>query len=296
MKRESQTLVMERPEFTSAGRRITDSGIKTILFHVHDDDSAMDRLEVALSIARACGAHVQCLHVIPIEAYTVTDTFGGTFVNDDIIEAFQEQAAKLRKRIEANLAIEDVTWDYEEITGELMPHLVQSAALADLVITGREPREREFGGPAVTLIGDLLSQLRTPLLVIGERTVDFDPFAPAVIAWNGSYEAANAVRSALPLLKLASKVTVVQFSEKKDRRFPSTKLLEFLSRHGVRANLEKHTTSGEVDQALVAFAQREGAGVIVMGGYGHSRAGEFLFGGVTRALLKECPVALVMAH
>jgi nucleotide-binding universal stress UspA family protein len=296
MKSGSQTLVMERPEIVIADRQEAGLGIKTILFHVHDDDSAMDRLEVALSIARACGAHVHCLHVTPIEAYAVTDTFGGTFVNDDIIEAFEEQAAKLRKRIEANLTIEDVTWDYEEITGELMPHLVQSAALADLVITGREPSEREFGGPAVTLIGDLLSQLRTPLLVIGDRTIDFDSFAPAVIAWNGSYEAANAVRGALPLLKLASKVTIVEFSEKKDRRFPSTRLLEFLSRHGIHAGLEKRTTSGEVDQALASFAQREGAGIIVMGGYGHSRAGEFLFGGVTRALVKECPVALVMAH
>lgn len=296
MKSGFQTLVMERPEILSADRREAGLGIKTILFHVHDDDSAMDRLEVALSIARACGAHLHCLHVTPIEAYTVTDTFGGTFVNDDIIQAFEQQAAKLRKRIEANLTIEDVTWDYEEITGELMPHLVQSAALADLVITGREPREREFGGPAVTLIGDLLSQLRTPLLVTGDRTIDFDPFTPAVIAWNGSYEAANAVRGALPLLKLSSKVTVVEFSEKKDRRFPSTRLLEFLSRHGIRADLQKRTTSGQVDQALASFAQHEGAGIIVMGGYGHSRAGEFLFGGVTRALLKECAVALVMAH
>jgi nucleotide-binding universal stress UspA family protein len=33
-----------------------------------------------------------------------------------------------------------------------------------------------------------------------------------------------------------------------------------------------------------------------MGGYGHSRAGEFLFGGVTRALIKECPIALVLSH
>ena len=291
----NETLI-ERPNLAVEARQAGGSGIKTILFHVHDDESVMDRLQLALSLARACGAHLHCMHVTPIQAYTVVDAFGGTFVSGDIIGAFEEEAAKLRKRIEAQLQIEDIVWDYEEITGELVPHLVQSAALSDILITGREPREREFGGPAVTLIGDLLAQVRTPLLVTGDTLREFDPFAPAVIAWNGSYEAANAVRGAVPLLQLASKVSVVQFSEKKDRRFPSTMLLEYLSRHGIAAELEARTTSGELDTALVNYADRLGAGLIVMGGYSHSRAGEFLFGGMTRALLRDCPIPLVISH
>lgn len=289
-------LVMDRPETLSVAQQVAGAGIKTILFHVHDDDSIMERLQVGLSLARACGAHLHCLHVTPIEAYTIVDSFGATFVNRDIVAAFEEEAAKLRQRIETQLGIEDVSWDYEEITGELMPHLVQSAALADILITGREPHEREFGGPAVSLVGDLLGQIRTPILITGDRMMDFDPFAPAVIAWNGSYEAANAVRAAVPLLKMASRVTVVQFSEERQRRFPSTLLVEYLSRHGIHAELESRTTSGDIESALVSYAERHGASLIVMGGYGHSRAGEFLFGGVTRGLIKECPIALLMSH
>lgn len=297
MRRQPETqLVMDRPDAPSVGQQVAGSGIKTILFHVHDDDSVMDRLQLALSLARACGAHIHCLHVTPIEAYTVVDSFGGTFVNQEIVQAFEDEGAKLRQRIETQLQNEDVTWDYEEITGELVPHLVGSAALADIVITGREPHEREFGGPAVTLISDLLGQMRTPLLITGDRMIDFDPFAPVVIAWNGSYEAANAIRAALPLLKMASKVTAVQFSEKKERRFPSTALVQYLSRQGISAELEARTTAGDIDLALVNYAQRQGAGTIVMGAYSHSRAGEFLFGGVTRALLKECPIALAIAR
>ena len=297
MKRDFESaLVMERPEPLVARGQLVGSGIKTILFHVHDDDSVMGRLQLVLSMARACGAHIHCLHVTPLEAYTVVDLFGGTFVNAEIVGAFEEQAAKLRGRIEKQLAIEDVTWDYEEITGELMPHLVHAAALADVLVTGREPHEREFGGPAIALIGELLSQVRTSILVVGDRPADFDPFAPAVIAWNGSYEAANAVRAALPLLKMAAKVNVVQFSEENDRRFPSTVLLEYLSRHGISAELEARTTSGEIETALVRYAERLSAGLIVMGGYSHSRAGEFLFGGVTRALLRKCPIPLLIAR
>ena len=47
---------------------------------------------------------------------------------------------------------------------------------------------------------------------------------------------------------------------------------------------------------IVAQAQCLGAQYIVMGGYSHSRLGEYVFGGVTRTLLKDCPVALVIAH
>ena len=292
-----QQLVMDRPETTSVAQQLEGAGIKTILLHVHDDDSIMERLQLALSIARACEAHVHCLHVTPIEAYTIVDTFGGTFVSQDIVDAFETEAAALRRRIEAHLSIEDVAWDYEEITGELVAHLVQGAALADLVITGREPHEREFGGPAITLCGDLIAQIRTPLLVTGDHPADFDPFSPAVIAWNGSYEAANAVRGAIPLLRMASRVSVVEFADQEKGRFPSTRLLEYLSRHGIAAELDMRAApAAAVELALPDHAKRMGAGYIVMGGYSHNRAGEFLFGGVTRALLKECPVALVMAH
>lgn len=294
---ESQ-LLMERSETPATVRQqIADAGIKTILFHVHDDDSVMERLQLTLSVARAFGAHVHFLHVTPIEAYTIVDVFGGTFVNQQIVEAFEQQTGKLRQRIEAHMALEDIPWDYEEITGGLMPHLVHSAALADLVVTGREPHEREFGGPAVALYGDLLTLIRAPLLITGDGSISFDPLGPAVIAWNGSYEAANAVRASLPLLRAASLVEVVEFKEKNDRQFPSTKLLEYLSRHGIAADLDvREEPLGGPETGLVDYAKRKGAGYIVMGGYSHSRAGEFLFGGVTRALLKECPVALLMAR
>jgi len=297
MKTDLETqLMMEHPLSPDLADEVKGAGVKTILFHVHDDDAVMDRLELALSLGRASGAHVHCLHVTPIGAYTIVDCYGGTFVNDDIVRTIAEESAKLQKRIETHLELEDVAWDYEEITGELVPNIVRCAALADIVVIGREPCDRELGGPAITLLGDLLAQMRTPLLVTGDDASWFDPFAPALISWNGSYEAANAVRGGLPLLKMASKVTVVQFTEDGDRRFPSTSLVQYLSRHGIFAELESRTTAAPINEALVQYAERNGAGIIVMGGYGHSRVGEFLFGGVTRALLKNCSLPLLIAH
>ena len=272
------------------------AGIKTILFHVHDDDSLDQRIQAGLSIARAFGAHLHLLHVTPIEAYTVTDAFA-TYVNADIVSTLESEAAKLKSRLERQLTKEDVSWEYEELTGSLMPHLIQRAALADLVITGREPHERDFGGPAISLIGDMLHNFRTPLLVLADETKDIDLFGPAIIAWNGSYEAANAMRCAVPLLKLASDVRLVTIEEKKDNTFPITDALEYLSRHDIHAELvEPLQVVSTVEEEIVGQAQLYGARYIVMGGYSHSRAGEFLFGGVTRALLKDCPIPLFVAR
>jgi nucleotide-binding universal stress UspA family protein len=272
------------------------AGIRTILFHVHEDEGLPGRVQTALSIARAFGAHLHLLHVTPIEAYTVTDAFS-TYVNEGVVEILEGEAAKLRTALEKQLASEDVSWDYEEITGALMQHLIQRAALADLVITGREPYEREFGGPAITLLGDMLQRVRTPLLIVGDDKSDVDVFGPAMVAWNGSYEAANAMRSAVPLLRIASQVRLVIVDDRGDYDFPSTAALEYLSRHDIHAELVTPLLIARtVEEELLDQAGLDGAGYIVMGGYSHTRAGEFLFGGVTRSFLKKCPVTLVMSH
>jgi nucleotide-binding universal stress UspA family protein len=288
-------LVMERPAFEAESRQ--SGGIKSILFHVHDDETVMARLEAALTLARTCGAHLQCLHVTALEAFTVMDLYGGAFVNSQVAEALEKQSDKLRHQIESELGNEDVSWDYEEVLGELVPRLVQGAALSDLLIAGREPTRRKLAGPPVTLLGDLLQRSRTPLLVPGDESERFDPFGPAVIAWNGSYEAANAVRDAIPMLRMASDVRVVRFTEDKEELFKSNRMLEYLSKHGIHAEIETLSPpKAGIDAGLVEYATCRKASMIVIGGYSHSRAGQFFFGGVTRTLLKSCAVPLFVSR
>ena len=292
----SDQITIERTAASLVRSPTNATAVKTILFHVHNDDQLNDRLQVALTLCRAFGAHLHLLHVVPLQAYTVVDAFG-TFVSSQIVEVLENEADKLRSLVEAELANEDISWDYEEITGELMPHLIQCAALADLVVTGRESPSPEFAGPSITLLGDLLHRMRTPLLVIGDGTKDFDPFGLGIVAWNGSYEAANALRNAVPMLKLASEVRVLRIEEAKAGQFPSTRALEYLSRHGIHADLvTEERVSDSIKEDLVEYASFHRAGLIVMGGYGHSRAGEFLFGGVTRGVLRACPVSLLMSR
>lgn len=292
----SDTIAAERVN-RDAAAAARESNIKSVLFHVHENDRLEQRLQVALSIARACSAHLQLLNVVPVEAFTIVDTYGGTFISADIVEALEEQAEKLQARLEERLSSEDVSWDYRRVTASLPAELFANAALSDLVVIGREPANDDFTRTVAGITSSFLCGSRTPLFIPGNSdTVPADVTGTALIAWNGSFEAANAVRACIGLLQLASDVRVIRYTEAKEGAFPSTRLLEYLSRHGIHAELDERAPRGDVASSVQTYAIACGASYILMGGYSHSRAGEFLLGGVTRDLLCECPVSLVMAH
>jgi hypothetical protein len=193
--------------------------MKSILLHVQDDDGLEARLQAALSIVRATGGHLTCLHVTPINAYVAFDGFGGIFVMNDIMKALDEQEAAMRAKIEGHLAREDVAWTYEQTSADPTHSLVSHGALADLIVLGRSRHSKSAAYPAMAMFGDILKTSRTPIMVYPDGREIFDPVGTAVIAWNGSFEAANAMRAALPLLKQASTVQVLSIDEAKDYDF-----------------------------------------------------------------------------
>lgn len=287
--------LLERAGTARQGDQAATGTIKSILFHVHEDEQFECRLQTALSIARSCSAHLQCLQMIPVEAFAVVDAFG-TFVNPQTLAMLEEQAAKQRERIESRLRNEDVAWSYETTSDPLIPELLKGAALSDLLILGREPEDPAFGRSGRRLLGEIICNSRTLICIPGTDAGPLDPFGTAVIAWNGSVEAANAVRQSIGLLTMASSVRVVRIAEEKETAFPDARILEYLSRHGVHAQLDTRAARHGFTQDLIEYVAVAGASYIVMGGYSHGRAGEFLFGGVTRSLLREFPISLMMAH
>ena len=292
----TDTLVMEKVPPVLRPAEPAGGMIKSILFAVHEDDQLEARLQAALSIARSCSAHLQLLQVVPIDAYAAMDSYGGAFISGEILEALQQEADKLRIKLEQHLKLEDVSWNYELATSVVLPELIQHAALADMMVVGREPHFHEFSRTGLSLLGELICRARTPVCIPGDEKASVDPFGTAVVAWNGSIEAANAVRSAIGLLKMASEVRVVRYTEDKDLSLSDERLLEYLSRHDVHALMDTHLTQLGITEDLLNYASAMDAEYLLMGGYSHSRAGEFLFGGVTRALLRACPISLVMAH
>jgi nucleotide-binding universal stress UspA family protein len=122
-----------------------------------------------------------------------------------------------------------------------------------------------------------------------------------LVAWNASREATRAVNDALPLLRGATIVTVLAVNPKHGIEghgdVPAADIVLHLARHGVKAEAA-HTIANDISEgdALLSYAADLGADLIVAGGYGHSRARETVFGGVTRTLLEEMTVPMLLSH
>ncbi|MGE5622777.1 MAG: universal stress protein, partial [Bacillota bacterium] len=77
---------------------------------------------------------------------------------------------------------------------------------------------------------------------------------------------------------------------------PGADIALFLARHGVKVEVCLLSAGGDTGEAILAHAGYFGAGLVVMGGYGHARFREVLLGGVTRTVLDRMTVPVLMAH
>jgi len=145
------------------------------------------------------------------------------------------------------------------------------------------------------LASDLPLAVRCPVLAVNsDEPLDF-PLARVAVAWDGSAEAANALRSAVPLLG-GAEVTVVTVQDAA-ADFPATEAVAYLSRHGVKADLRVVQRSGAVEETISRELAQLRPQLLVMGAFRHSRLREFLFGGVTRYFIEEPGgPALLLAH
>ncbi|MGB3318844.1 MAG: universal stress protein, partial [Sphingopyxis granuli] len=135
-----------------------------------------------------------------------------------------------------------------------------------------------------------------PVLALPQGTKAIDHDAPVLVAWNGSPQAAAALRAALPLLRDGRPVMLVAVGQD-DGAFPGTDALRYLSRHDIHAELtlvDRGTAT--VEERLEEQAVALGAGLIVMGAFGKSRLRETLFGGTTQYLVTKGRFPLLLAH
>lgn len=266
--------------------------MKSLLLHAQNDSGFEARLQTALDIARATTGHLTCLHVTPSSAYVATEPFGGMFIMQDLMKMLDEQEQEMRKLIESRLAKEDVSWEYEALTTDIHYGLVDRGSLSDLIIMSH-PSHGKDASVVDGVIGDVIVDSRTPVLVVPEAAHTFKVGGSAVIAWNDSFESANALRAAVPLLSLAEKVTILTVEMAKQEQEPSLAPAEYLSRHGIHAELHSQSVDGNsIEVALKLAVNALNADYLVMGAYGHSRAREYWFGGVTRSMLQESPVPI----
>ena len=271
--------------------------MKSLLLHI-DGDSCMEaRMQAALDIARATGAHITCLQAVSYEVFAPGDFYGSAMAA--AMPKIKEAADELRAKLENDLSNEDVSWEWQFLYGMAEHRLLEQSALHDLIIVGPNDVGEE-GKRASRMVGELVLKAPVPVLVVPGSTKRLDLTAPAMVAWNGSSEACVALRAATPLLTVASKVYLTSVAEESDKQrfdFPPTSGAKYLSRHGIEVELVE-VTRGEakISDTLFSAAQARECGWMVMGAYGHSRLSEMLLGGVTRRSLTDPQLPIFLAH
>ncbi len=270
--------------------------MKSILLHAHNDDAFHDRLQVALDICRAFGGHLTCLHVTPYSAYIAFDPLGGMAAQSIIIEGLRASEDALRSRVEARLACEDVQWDWQSSEGPVASTIVAETSLSDLVILSQFCDADDGNDKPLPIVDEVAVYAACPVLIVPKGVGQLRMDGGAVVGWNASPEAANAVRAALPLLKNAASVYIVSVGEDGEA-FPQTAASAYLSRHAIASDLHELAGSNRhAGQILHDFAVSQHASLLVTGAYGRSRLREMLLGGVTRNLLATSKIPLLVAH
>lgn len=264
--------------------------MKNILMLVHDDAGQEARLQVALDVARAVGGHLECLEVRELPFFTI-ETYGGGAEAIALAELDQLQR-EFRIQMEHRLADEDVPWSFRQAFDRPVDALTHGADLADLIVLSA--RLDEASEPNVHPAPLPLKSGR-PYLAVPPTSRSLALDRSALIAWDGSGPAIEAVRAAVPLLRCAANVVLLEVGQPSGA-MPMEAIATYLSRHDIVPDLVERRKRDTIAATLNDHIHAIDAGFLVMGAYGNSRLAEALFGGVTRTMLSTSPVPLLMAH
>lgn len=272
-----------------------------ILVHVDDSEAMAGRLAAALELAERFGAHLTGVYVDPgIALPALMDVPIAPNLIDELEAEHEQRCGEAEQAFRETTSHSAVSSEWRLAKGELADTLSRHARYADLVILGQEGGDDQkmvVGGLPDTVV----LTCGRPALVLPYIGVKTPPGKNVIVAWNGSREAARAVNDALPLLKQADKVEVMcinaEEGEEEGADLPGADVCLHLARHGVKAEAQS-TVASDIDAGdlLLARAVDHGADLIVMGAYGHARWREVVLGGVTRHLLAQMTVPVLMSH
>lgn len=269
--------------------------MKSIMVHAGSDPGFDGRLQVALDLARRFNGHLSLILPRPPQDYVAFDMFGGAHFISEAFDAAEKERAKMQARVDEHLKVEGLPWDWQIFDGTIVDALVNAARLGDILVMSLDDTAARAGGQGRALVSDVVTASRTPIFAVPLACKSL-AFNRAMVAYDGGFEAANAVRAARPLLAATDVVRITEV-EAAPEEFPVTDVAAYLSRHGVNAELAVAAKGDvSVEERLLAEAKAWHPDYLVMGAYGHGRWREAVFGGVTRFLLAEIGVPVLLAH
>lgn len=157
-----------------------------------------------------------------------------------------------------------------------------------------------YGHSATISIAEgLIFESGRPVLLLPETASSELKFDRIAVAWDGSSVAARALSDSMPLLRQGSVVSIVQITGEKDLSQAATPAdaVRNLKLHGIDAEVvEIALENRDAAATLQSYCRRDNRELLVMGAFGHSRARQFVLGGVTRSVLDAPGLPILISH
>lgn len=267
-------------------------------------------LRAAFDVAKAFGSHVAGVYVRPDPSEVLPYLGEGISagVIQEIMDASREasnraaataratmdQAAKVAGAPVHQPAQSGVGASFHVREGLAEEVIAEEARLSDLVIFDMPAETKDVSLRAT--IESALVNGRKPLLLVPHKAAKIVG-AKVAIGWDGGAAAAHAIAAAIPMLGRAEAIEILNVTTGPIDTVQMDRLRDYLRLHGLTA-VEHGINPGSQGTAstLVDAASRAGAGLLVIGGYGHSRLRELVLGGVTRHVFANLTLPVFMAH
>ena len=277
--------------------------IRDLLVTVDGGPSSEARTALAASLAAQFEAHLIGLHpssTAPANLYSASfDSALFDAAMRESISRQQQRSEHARVGFEAVAARHALSSEWRVARGFAGPDTVLNSRYADLAVVGQ--RWTDFDGLNYPDPADVVLDAGCPVLVV-PAVGQFDRIERhALIAWNAGREAARAARDALPLLKRVRSATVLVVDPMEGPyghgEEPGADIARHLARHGIKVEIDRWSVpDANPADVILSRAADYGSDLIVMGAYGHSRVRELVLGGVTRSILQQMTVPVLMSH
>lgn len=274
---------------------------RAILVHVPLGDAKV-QIELAASLAKENGAHLTGLCSLA-EVALLRNARQNPFLRleparvDELINREYAGAVESEKRFNVIAEKAGVAHSWLVGEGDAADLMIYASRLQDLAVVEqcRDPSDLLWG-PVVQL-----ALSGHPALIVPRDWPSPEFGKRALVAWNGSAQSAAALRKALPLLRRADQVTLLQGPSRASfpdgMHVPPLDVVAYLKNEGIAATVKQFDVSDDDAGASILKRTKDGkCDLIVMGAFGRSRFREWILGGATRHVLENMTVPVLMAH
>ncbi|MCL5777700.1 universal stress protein [Limibaculum sp. FT325] len=264
-----------------------------------------NRLARAIALASRHGAHLDAVALLE------EPPFNYVAGAELAIEVWSEQVQEMRRiasgvagKAAGQITAAGLSADSRgdtSVIGGISELAALNARYCDIAIVGQPLPDSESERLHSEVLDGALFASGRPVLVMPGGNDAAPDFQRIVIAWDAGRTAARAVHDALPFLKAADAVSLTLIDPKAGSgRYgeePGADIARQIARHGIEVSVDRLPAMGKpVAECIMTHASDFGAGMIVMGGYGHSKLSEQIFGGVTRDMLRGSALPILMSH